>query len=95
MSEHTLSLQHLNKCGHEGCNCTVDPANNYCSEQCEQADSKTEKSPQNHASDCICAHVDCKQPETAGKLKILHGHNPFHPGTVVASKHRRQVREIS
>ncbi len=65
MSEHTLSVRHLDKCGREGCNCLVDPGDSYCGEQCEHADSQAENSRRKEASPCACGHGDCKQLQSA------------------------------
>lgn len=60
MAEHILSSEHLNKCGHAGCKCLVDPGESYCSEHCEHAAGAAENKPQDKISGCKCGHPECK-----------------------------------
>jgi hypothetical protein len=60
MAEHILSPRHLDKCGHAGCKCLVDPGQSYCSQHCEHADGAADSKPQDQASGCKCGHPDCK-----------------------------------
>jgi len=58
--EQSLGVRHLDKCGHGGCKCLVDPGVSYCSEKCEQADIKAEKNPSEQAVACSCGDPECR-----------------------------------
>jgi hypothetical protein len=52
-----LGKSHLNKCGHAGCVCTVEPGKTYCSKHCEDAASGAHKGHSGNA--CECGHDAC------------------------------------
>ena len=60
MTTHTLDAKHLDKCGHAGCKCLVDPGESYCGTHCEHADTQAEQSPQETVLACQCGHAECK-----------------------------------
>jgi hypothetical protein len=58
-----LDPKHLNKCAHQGCNCTVAPSSHFCSDYCAQASqaatSGTLPGEQPQDAKCQCGHPDC------------------------------------
>ena len=65
MAQSGLGREHMNKCGHQGCSCMVEPSQGYCSEHCAQASSANTSNelPGGSAQaggKCQCGHSDCK-----------------------------------
>ncbi len=88
MSEHTLSLRHLIKCGREGCHCLVDPGNSYCGEQCEHGDDASASTLHSGEAVCGCGHGDCK-PAAAGRPQKAAAARSSRARTEVAGKRHR------
>jgi hypothetical protein len=65
MAQSGMGQQHMNKCGHAGCSCTVEPGQTYCSDHCaKQASANTSAElpggkPQ-HGAGCQCGHPGCQ-----------------------------------
>ncbi len=50
------------KCAHAPCNCTVAPAERYCSDHCEShAGAPREDAGMSHGT-CACGHPECGEP---------------------------------
>jgi hypothetical protein len=65
MAESGLDEKHLNKCGHEGCQCMVEPSQHFCSEYCAKASAAPisgtlpgEREAQSNG--CRCGHPGCQ-----------------------------------
>jgi hypothetical protein len=64
MAESRMGREHLNKCGHEGCACMVEPSQSYCSEHCSRASSantSAELPGHEHDLRCRCGHAECEE----------------------------------
>lgn len=55
---------HLNKCGHAGCACEVQPGDHFCSEYCAKASpaqiSGTLPGERHTGEKCRCGHPACR-----------------------------------
>ena len=65
MAQHTLDEnRHLNKCGHAGCECLIQPGEHFCSEYCAKASpaaiSGTLPGGERTHSKCECGHAACE-----------------------------------
>jgi hypothetical protein len=62
MAQDGLREEHMNKCGHQGCVCVVEPSQSYCSEYCARASgASTSNELPGHirAGRCECGHAAC------------------------------------
>jgi hypothetical protein len=64
MAQTRVGAEHMNKCGHEGCLCVVEPSQTYCSDYCVKvsgADASNQlPARQIQGDQCQCGHPACQ-----------------------------------
>lgn len=80
MEQPGLGKEHLNKCAHAACACTVEPSQTYCSEECAKASAANTSAElpgrkDAHGGACGCGHDACEREYAArgGVSSALHG----------------------
>ena len=66
MAQSGIGQEHMSKCGHQGCACTVEPSQGYCSDYCARASGAdtSNELPGGHSQGgggCQCGHPACQQ----------------------------------
>ena len=68
MAQSGIGQNHMNKCGHAGCACLVDPSQTYCSDYCVTASGADASNQlpghQSESGRCECGHAACQQRVT-------------------------------